>query len=119
MKKTIGEIIREKRPEKFPSLREFAKALGIAPSYLSDIETDRRKPSEEVIKAIADKLDLDFNELMGRAGRIHSDASKYMKTNPIAGVLFRKITGLNEEQMKNVLKDVEKQLNESKKDDVV
>jgi len=32
------------------SLREFAKLLGITPSYQSNIENDRRVPAEGVLK---------------------------------------------------------------------
>ncbi len=33
-------------------MRELARRTGITPSYLSDIEHDRRRPSERVWKAI-------------------------------------------------------------------
>jgi cytoskeletal protein RodZ len=36
--KTLGEMIRDSRRDQKRGLRDFAKSLGIAPSYLTDIE---------------------------------------------------------------------------------
>jgi transcriptional regulator with XRE-family HTH domain len=73
-------------------LRDFAKKLDITPSYLSDIENDRRIPAEEVLRRIADLLELNFDELMAKAGRFGEDADRYMRKHPTVGVLFRKLS---------------------------
>ena len=83
--KTLGEIIREARMAT-GSLREFAKRLGITPSYMSDIENDRKVPAEDVLKKTADLLKLNFDDLMARAGRFGDDAERYMRRHPTAGV---------------------------------
>jgi transcriptional regulator with XRE-family HTH domain len=88
---TLGDIIREKRVELDLSLRELSKKLDLTPSYLSDIENDRRVPAEEALGQIASVLKLDFDLLMARAGRFGDDALRYMKRNPAAGVLFRRL----------------------------
>src|SRR4051812_41564443 len=92
--KSLGDLIREARTPK-GSLREYAKKLDITPSYLSDIENDRRIPAEEVLRKIADLLELDFDELMARAGRFGEDADRYMRKHPTAGVLFRQLSESN------------------------
>ena len=92
--KSLGEVIREARVAK-GSLREFAKRLDITPSYMSDIENDRRIPAEDVLKKIAELLGLDFDDLMARAGRFGDDAERYMRRHPTAGVLFRQISEAN------------------------
>ena len=51
--KTLGEVIRDARVAAGQSLHKFARTLGMTPSYQSDIENDRRIPSEEVLKRIA------------------------------------------------------------------
>ncbi len=113
--KTLGEIIRSARETKTElSLRSLARKLEITPSYLSDIENDRRIPAQEVIQAISKELKLDFDELMGRAGRIHDDTERYMKRNPVIGVLFRKISNLSDEKVQQLLKQVDR-LNDSDK----
>jgi transcriptional regulator with XRE-family HTH domain len=89
--KSLGDLIREARTPK-GSLRDFAKRLDITPSYLSDIENDRRIPAEEVLRRIAELLKLDFDELMAKAGRFGEEAERYMRKHPTVGVLFRKLS---------------------------
>jgi len=106
--KTLGETIREARTPK-GSLREFAKKLDITPSYLSDIENDRRVPAEDVLRRIADLLGLDFDELMAKAGRFGEDADRYMRRHPTAGVLFRQLSDSNlaDDDLAKLLKKAE------------
>ena len=47
---TLGEQVRRARGPL--GLRELARRIGITPSYLSDIEHDRRRPSEATWKAL-------------------------------------------------------------------
>src|SRR5579875_3442536 len=93
--KTLGEVIRDARVAAGVSLREFARSLGITPSYQSDIENDRRIPSEDVLKKIAGSLSLDFEELMALGGRFGENAERYLRRHPTAGALFRKLSAAN------------------------
>lgn len=106
--KTLGDVIREARTPK-GSLREYAKKLDITPSYLSDIENDRRVPAEDVLRRIAELLELDFDDLMARAGRFGEDADRYMRKHPTAGVLFRQLSDSNlaEDDLAKLLKKAE------------
>lgn len=106
---TLGDEIREARIKAGKRLRPFAEELDLAPSYVSDIENDRRVPSEEVMKRIASKLGLDFDHLMALAGRFGEEAERYIKKNPAAGVLFRRISqgNLREEQLRKLLEVTE------------
>lgn len=90
----MGEVIREARVAR-GSLRESAKKLDITPSYMSDIENDRRVPAEEVLRNIAQLLGLDFDDLMARAGRFGDEAERYLRRHPTAGILFRQISEAN------------------------
>lgn len=92
---TLGTVIRDARVNSGRSLREFARLLDITPSYQSDIENDRRVPAEEVLKRTAELLGLKFEELMALAGRIGEDAERYLRRQPAAGALFRKLTETN------------------------
>ncbi len=88
---TLGDFVNRARLEKGLGLRALARALGIVPSYLSDIENNRRVPSESVLRELANVLDLDFEILMQRAGRLGEDAERYLRENRRAGQLFRRI----------------------------
>ena len=90
--KTLGDMIREARVGKAMTLRDLASKLGKTASYLSDIENDRRIPSEEMLRDLSRLLSLDFNDLMARAGRLGEEALRYMSRTPAAGVLFRKLS---------------------------
>ena len=92
---TVGDQIRIGRARKRLTLRQLAAAPGKTASYLSDIENDRRVPSETVMRAIAEALDLNFDDLMAAAGRFGEDADRYLRRNPEAGVLFRRLSRRN------------------------
>lgn len=56
MERTLGQEIRHLRSEAGLTLREFAKALEISAAYQSDIEHDRRRPPEPLLREMAQKL---------------------------------------------------------------
>lgn len=88
--RTFGDRIRDARVDKDLSLRELARLLGMAPSYLNDIENSRRIPSEEITIELCRVLELNFDELMAVAGRFGADTERYLRRNPVAGALFSK-----------------------------
>src|SRR5690242_15902592 len=92
---TLGECLRSSRVSKGLGLRQLAAKLAITPSYLSDIETDRRIPSEDVLQSIASLLELEIDDLMARAGRLGDEAERYLRQRPEAAVLFRKMSQRN------------------------
>lgn len=61
----IGQIIRDFRREKGVTLTELANKLEISPSYLSALERNIRKPSNQMLKNIGDKLDIPLHFLVG------------------------------------------------------
>jgi transcriptional regulator with XRE-family HTH domain len=107
---TLGEILRDARVKSEVTLRDLAKTLDLAPSYLSDIENDRRVPSEEVLIRLAEVLRLRFDNLMALAGRVGDDAERYLKKHPAVGALFRRISDkrLSDEDLKKLNSVVEK-----------
>lgn len=107
---SLGETIREKRVAMDITLRELARRLDITPSYLSDIENDRRVPAEDVLQNIAKELDLPFDDLMGLAGRFGEAVERYVKRQPAAGVLFRRISqaNLSNEALQKLTKQTER-----------
>jgi transcriptional regulator with XRE-family HTH domain len=107
--KTLGEVLRDARVKADLSLRDLARKLSITPSYISDIENDRRVPSEDVLRQFAEFFGLSFDHLMALAGRVGDAAERYLRNHPTAGVLFRRISDkrLLEEQLQKLLSDVE------------
>ena len=65
---TLGDVIRSQRHLHHMSLRELARMTGISNPYLSQIERGLREPSDTVVEAIADALDLTTERLYDAAG---------------------------------------------------
>lgn len=87
--------MRDARMDKGLTLRQVAAELDIVPSYLSEIENDRRVPAEEVLRGLTQKLGLDFDEGMARAGRFGEATERYLRRHPDAVSLMRKVSAAN------------------------
>jgi transcriptional regulator with XRE-family HTH domain len=61
----LGEIIRRQRELAELSMRQVAAMAGISNPYLSQIERGLRAPSEEVLRAIAESLNISADLLRG------------------------------------------------------
>lgn len=107
---TLGDRVRAARVAAGWSLRDLAKRLGKTPSYLSDIENDRRVPSEETLLGLSQLLGLDFDDLMAAAGRFGEDTDRYLRRQPTAGVLMRRLSqqNLDKEALETLLKHAER-----------
>lgn len=83
--KSFGHLIRElrmKHPD-YPSLREFARKVGLSPAYLSRIENEKEPPpSEAVVEKLAEALGADKYELFSYAGKIPEEFLETFKKNP-------------------------------------
>jgi len=114
--KTFGSHIRKIRQDKKLGLREVATFLGIAPSYLSDIEKDRRNPprNPEVIRKLAQILGEKSDSLMNLAGnqqanKIPPDMTEvFSEYGNGAGALLRTIKrkGLSKDQVKKLIEKI-------------
>ena len=93
---TFGSYIRILRTDLKIGQRELAKKISIAPSYLNDIEKNKRAaPKTEVIKKISLilKADLDLlNDLAGNSKKtLPPDINDYLEKNPKIISLIRSI----------------------------
>jgi transcriptional regulator with XRE-family HTH domain len=108
--KKVGEIIAEARKNTGLSLRAVAAKISINFTYLADIEKDRRQPSEKVLRALSElpELELNFDELMSKAGRLGEKAEIYIKNHPSFGGLVREIVeeNLSDAQILEVKNDI-------------
>jgi transcriptional regulator with XRE-family HTH domain len=64
----LGEFIRDQRRTARLSLRKLSELAGISNPYLSQIERGLRKPSAEILQAIARALRISSETLYVRAG---------------------------------------------------
>lgn len=101
----LGDIIQFTRVQRY-KLREFARILNVSATHLSDIENNRRIPSESLLLEIAQHLGLDVNQLMVATRRVSEDTRRYAEEVPQAVSLFRKIS--NRELSPDELKVLER-----------
>ena len=109
IKKKFGSFIRDLRIRQNIGQRELANKVGIAPSYLNDIEKEKRSaPKQIVIKKISKllKINIDtLNDLAGISkGNVAPDIGEYIEKNPRIVSLIRSIkqNNLDEEQIEKI-----------------
>ena len=110
----FGTFIRELRLKKGIGQRYLAEKIGIAASYLNDIEKNKRAaPKINIINKLSTILETDKNYLHDLAGfskkGVAPDISEYIESNPKIISLIRSIreNNLNDIQ----IDDLEKSLN--------
>lgn len=88
----LGRRLKRVRLAREWSLRETAGKLGISPTYLSRVENclEPSPPTEKMIRALAEVLDDDFDELMQLAGRVPEDVERLIKADPDMPVMLRR-----------------------------
>jgi transcriptional regulator with XRE-family HTH domain len=64
----LGEYLREQRHSAQLSLRQLSEVAGISNPYLSQIERGLKKPSAEILQALAKALRISAESLYVRAG---------------------------------------------------
>jgi transcriptional regulator with XRE-family HTH domain len=60
---TFGQFVRRQRELQDLTMRQLADLVGISNPYLSQIENGLREPSERVVEAIADNLEMSAETL--------------------------------------------------------
>mgnify|MGYP001185846795 CR=1 FL=1 len=100
LNKTFGSYIRELRIKNDIGQRELAQKIGIAASYLNDIEKNKRSaPKTNIITKISIilKIDLDLlNDLAGKSKNTFApDIVDYIEKNPTITSLIRTIKNNN------------------------
>ena len=61
--KTLGCYIRDLREKQDLSLRELAKNIGCSAAFLSDVELNRRHPTDDMLERIAIALKIPISKL--------------------------------------------------------
>ena len=119
-KKNFGVLIREARIKNGFGQRELAAKIGIAASYLNDIEKEKRSaPKQIVIKKISKFLKININILNDLAGiskgDVAPDIGEYIEKNPRIVSLIRSIkeNNLDEEQIRNIENSLNKNNNKA------
>lgn len=105
MRETLGDRLKRVRSSRGLGLRATANKVGISATYLSRVENNQETspPSEEKIRALADVLEDNFDELMQLAGRVSTEVSDLIKADSNMPAFLRRAREKNlsaEELMK-------------------
>jgi transcriptional regulator with XRE-family HTH domain len=73
---SFGEYIRRQRELHELTMRQLADMVGISNPYLSQIERGLREPSERVLEAIADNLEMSAETLKRHKTRATEEADE-------------------------------------------
>ena len=100
---SFGSFIRKLRTDLNITQRDLAKKLGIAPSYLNDLEKEKRgAPKQATIKKLSTILKTSLNQLNDLAGaskkELAPDITEYILSNPKMVSLIRSIKANNLDQ---------------------
>jgi transcriptional regulator with XRE-family HTH domain len=104
---SFGATVRRLREERKIGLRKFAEMVGMSPTYLSKVERDDfNPPSEEKVRAIAQALGQDADELLALAGRVSADLANIIQRHPREMATFlRAANGLSAEEMQRLAEE--------------
>ena len=114
---TFGSYIRRLRIKNDIGQRELAKQIGVAPSYLNDMEKNKRTaPRTELIKKLSVKLKADLNLLYDLAGNskktVAPDIVDYVEKSPKIVSLLRTVKSIKLSD--DEIEELEKKINKSK-----
>ena len=107
--------LREAKKKEDPtfSLRKFAEAVGISPTFLSKVETGEfAPPASERIKRMAELLGVDADELLALANKMDPDLSDIIKDRPKAMADFLRTardTGLTEDDLRAITEKIRRE----------
>ena len=119
MENKFGGFLEGKRKEKGITLRAMADLLKIAPSYLSDIEKNRRSAPEKKLDDIARILGLTeqdkylMHDLAGKSKAketVAPDVSDFLIESQFASTLLRKVK--EKPDSEKILKELIRQLDQ-------
>ena len=110
---TFSSYIRRLRIKHNIGQRELAKKIGVAPSYLNDIEKNKRAaPRVDLIKKLSVILKADLNLLNDLAGNskktLAPDIMDFVENNPKIVSLLRAVKNikLNDGEITNIEKKI-------------
>jgi transcriptional regulator with XRE-family HTH domain len=83
----LGEFIRDQRRNSRLSLRKLSELAGISNPYLSQIERGLRKPSADILQAIARGLSISAETLYVRAGILDDRSAPHGPADLVAAIV--------------------------------
>ena len=78
----FGDILRELRGKAGVGIKRLAPELGVTYSYLSKLESNQIRPSEELVGRVADYFHYDRDRLLLAADKIPPEIRQILREHP-------------------------------------
>ncbi len=116
----FGEALRKARNRANKTLGDVADRLGVSAAFLSDVERGNRQPlAPDKIQVVAGFLEADYTVLAAAAAMDRSEirvSTQGMSRQRVAAgaLMMRGLHDLDDDQLAEIAKQVEQQLNKGK-----
>lgn len=115
LSQTFGQLLREARMAKGISLRKFAKAIEVSPTYLSQVEQDKvAVPTSDRVARIAKELGESVDEWMAAADRLPDELPDIIHQSTVIPDILRTTDGMSPESLDKLRKYAQKIRNSEK-----
>jgi transcriptional regulator with XRE-family HTH domain len=95
----FGRLLRDLRGKQGIGIKRLAPHLGISYTYLSKLENDQIKPSEELVGRIASYFSYDKDRLLLAADKVPPEILEILRNHPDEAIKFlRRRFGRRREQ---------------------
>jgi len=84
----FGEILRQLRGQKNLGIKRLAPELGVSYTYLSKLENNDIRPSEELVERIAQYFGYDKDRLLLSAGKVPPEILEILREHPDDAIAF-------------------------------
>jgi HTH-type transcriptional regulator, competence development regulator len=84
----FGEILRQLRGRKALGIKRLAPELGVSYTYLSKLENNEVRPSEELVDRIAAYFQYDRDKLLLSAGKVPPEVLAILREHPDDAIAF-------------------------------
>ncbi|MFA6919245.1 MAG: helix-turn-helix transcriptional regulator [Patescibacteria group bacterium] len=114
---TLGSFIRNSREKQDLSLRELAKKIDCSAAFLSDVELNRRFPTDGMLIRIAEALKIPISKLKENDTRPPvEDIRKKSQLDPNYAFMLRKLndSGITPNEFLNLIEQSEKKKKKKK-----
>lgn len=78
----FGEILRQLRSQTGRGIKRLAPELGVSYTYLSKLENNETRPSEDFVNRVARYFKFDKDRLLVSAGKVPGDILRILEENP-------------------------------------
>jgi transcriptional regulator with XRE-family HTH domain len=84
----FGTLLRKLRSESGVGIKTLAPELGVNYTYLSKLENDEARPSEELVQRVSEYFKYSSSDLLLAAGHVPPDILEILRTHPQDAVEF-------------------------------